>query len=233
MLRDKTTMTVQEIGEQIHKQGIFTGGPLEYFDQAGRLQLYTLVREGMSPYSKVLDIGCGCLRGGYWLVRLLDADCYCGIEPNEVMLQAGIDHCLTPELLTLKRPRFDNNSRFDFSVFGMQFDVVVARSIWTHASKKQIEVMLDNFVSGTSPHAFLLTSYLPAVWYRPWHGDYTGGGWVGKSHECKTAGLVNHRREWIDGECRTRGLKLQQLNDAPFNGQYWLKVTKLAAGESV
>jgi hypothetical protein len=71
---------LQDIGEQIHKQGIFTGGPVEVFDQAGRLQLYTLVREGLSPYSKLLDVGCGCLRGGYWLVRLLDADCYFDIE---------------------------------------------------------------------------------------------------------------------------------------------------------
>jgi hypothetical protein len=71
---------LQDIGEQIHQRGIFTGGPVEVFDQAGRLQLYTLVREGLSPYSKLLDVGCGCLRGGYWLVRLLDADCYFDIE---------------------------------------------------------------------------------------------------------------------------------------------------------
>lgn len=221
--------TLRHIGEQIHKQGIFTGGPLEYFDEAGRLQLYTLVREGLSPYSKVLDVGCGCLRGGYWLVRLLDPDCYFGIEPNQPMLKAGIEYCLTPELLALKRPRFDSNDQFDFSVFQTKFDAVVARSIWTHTSKEQIQVMLDNFVEHTNAQGFFLTSYLPSVWYKRRHRDYTGKKWVGKSHECGSAGLVHHRTGWIHHQCRIRGLRLKELDDAPFNGQRWLKITK--AGE--
>ena len=220
------TTTLQYIGEQIHSQGIFTGGPLELFDQAGRLQFYTLVREGLSPYSKLLDVGCGCLRGGYWLVRLLESDCYFGIEPNQPMLQAGVAHCLTPELQTLKRPRFDTNDRFDFSVFGTQFDAIVARSIWSHASKQQIQVMLDGFLANTNPAAFFLVSYLPAVWYRPRQRDYEGNKWVGRSHECDRPGLVHHRRNWIDRECQTRGLRVQQLDDPPFNSQYWLKITK-------
>jgi hypothetical protein len=50
---------------------------------------------------KVLDLGCGCLRGGYWLIHLLEPGCYCGIEPNQVMLAAGIEHLLEPELLRI------------------------------------------------------------------------------------------------------------------------------------
>ncbi len=219
---------LQDIGEQIHKQGIFTGGPVEVFDQAGRLQLYTLVREGLSPYSKLLDVGCGCLRGGYWLVRLLDADCYFGIEPNQPMLQAGIEYCLTPELLALKRPRFDSNDRFDFSVFETKFDAVVARSIWSHASKEQIRVMLDNFCSYSNPDAFFLTSYLPSVWYRRRQRDYTGKNWIGKSHQCTSPGLVHHSTSWIEHQCRIRKLRLIELGDLPFNGQRWLKITKAA-----
>lgn len=220
--------TLQQIAEQIQKQGIFTGGPVEYFEQAGRLQLYTLVREGLSPDSKLLDVGCGCLRGGYWFVRLLDPGCYFGIEPNQAMLEAGETYCLTPELRSLKRPRFDTNDSFDFSVFGTKFDAVVARSIWTHASKAQIKQMLDHFVSRTNPDAFFLASYLQAVWYKPKQRDYKGDAWMGKSHQCANPGLVYHSKDWIANECRIRSLHLKQLDDAPFNGQYWLKITKAA-----
>src|SRR5450432_2192284 len=80
------------------------------------------------------------------------------LKPNQPMLQAGLEYCLTPELLALKRPRFDSNDRFDFSVFETKFDAVVARSIWSHASKEQIRVMLDYFCSYSNPDAFFLTS---------------------------------------------------------------------------
>src|SRR5260370_14272348 len=109
-------MRLAEIADQLHRNGIFTGGPPHLFESAGRLQLSTLVREGINPSSKLLDVGCGCLRAGYWLVRLLDAGCYFGIEPNSTMLQAGLDHVLGSELQAAKKPLFDTNDRFDFSV---------------------------------------------------------------------------------------------------------------------
>ena len=69
------TRRMQEIAQMLHSQGIFTGGPPQYFEIVGRLQLATLVREGIYPQSKVLDVGCGCLRGGYWVIHFLDPGC--------------------------------------------------------------------------------------------------------------------------------------------------------------
>ncbi len=219
-------MKLAEIAEKLHKDGIFTGGPPDLFESGGRLQLSTLVREGIFPSSKLLDVGCGCLRAGYWLVHLLDPGCYFGIEPNARMLQAGIDYVLGPELQAAKRPSFDTNDRFDFSVFGVKFDAFLARSIWTHASKSQIQTMLDGFVENSNPNAFFLTSYHPASWFGRGAADYTGTSWVGRSHTSATPGLIRHKRSWIESECRARGLSCQQLSDPPFNDQYWLKITR-------
>ena len=226
-------MTLTEIAHKLDKQGIFTGGAPHLFESAGRLQLATLVREGLYPSSRLLDIGCGCLRAGYWLIRLLDAGCYFGIEPNKQMLQAGIESVLGPELQATKRPSFDTNDHFDCSVFGVKFDVFLARSIWTHASKSQIRMMLDGFVQNSNPDAFFLTSYYPASWfgrrvadYTGTTADYTGTSWVGRSHTSTTPGMVCHKRSWIEAECHARGLHLRQLHDPPFTGQYWLKVSR-------
>jgi SAM-dependent methyltransferase len=219
-------MKLSEIAAQLQRQGIFTGGPPALFESAGRLQLSTLVREGLYPFSRVLDVGCGCLRAGYWLVRLLDPNCYYGIEPNATMLQAGIENLIGPELMERKHPAFDNNDQYDFSVFNAKFDVVLARSIWTHASKPQIQRMLDNFVEFSRPEAFFLTSYLPATWFGRGAADYTGTKWIGKSNKSTKAGLVHHKRAWIEAECHARGLVMRQLPDPPFNNQYWLKIER-------
>jgi hypothetical protein len=225
-------MRLVEIAERLHNDGIFTGGPPHLFESGGRLQLSTLVREGIWPSSKMLDIGCGCLRAGYWIVHLLNPGCYFGIEPNEKMLQAGIERVIGPELRAAKRPRFDTNDRFDFSVFGEKFDVFLARSIWTHASKLQIQTMLDGFVLNSNPAAFFLASYHPASWFGRRMADYKGTRWVGKSHTSDIPGLIRHKRSWIESECRARGLSCQQLSDRPFNQQCWLKI-KSKSGRAV
>lgn len=218
-------LKLHEIALQLDRDGIFTGGPPHLFESASRLQVATLVREGLHPFSRVLDIGCGCLRAGYWLVRMLDPDCYFGVEPNAAMLQAGIDRLLGPELVEFKRPSFDTNDRYDFSVFNSQFDVFLARSIWSHAPKNAIQSMLDSFARFASPEGFFLTSYYPARWFRR-SSDYAGTKWIGKSHTSSKAGQVCHKRSWIEQECRSRGLRLKQLEESPFNGQYWLKITR-------
>jgi SAM-dependent methyltransferase len=216
---------LEEVGRLLHSEGVFTGGPPEYFEIAGRLQLATLIREGLYPDSKVLDLGCGCLRGGYWLIHFLDRGRYFGIEPNAFMLQKGIQQVLESETLEQKRPRFDTNDRYDLSVFGEKLDVVLARSVWSHAPKSQVEMMLDSFVATSSLDAFFLTSYYPASFWRR-KRDYKGEQWKGRSHRSSTPGQVHHSFGWIKKQVEARGMFVRQLPDLVFNGQYWLKISR-------
>jgi SAM-dependent methyltransferase len=135
------------------------GGPVRDFEAVGRLQLEVLLHEGLEPDSRVLDVGCGCLRGGYWLIHFLNAGCYFGIEPHAEMLKAALEHIVEPNVLEEKKPSFDSNDSFDFTVFDVPFDFVLARSIWTHANIEQIELMLDRFRESATPGAVMLTSY--------------------------------------------------------------------------
>jgi SAM-dependent methyltransferase len=216
-------MTLQHKAERLAKE-TFLGGPVKDFERVGRLQLITLLRAGIYPQSKVLDIGCGCLRGGYWLIHFLAPGHYCGIEPNRTMLEAGLRHLLEPEALRTKQPRFTHDASFDASIFGERFDFFLARSIWTHASKDQIAQMLDSFVLSSAAEAVFLTSYLRARW--PILPDYVGSEWVGKSHESSRRGLVFHRFGWIRAECHRRGLRVTELKEERYNGQIWLKITR-------
>jgi SAM-dependent methyltransferase len=219
---------MKEVAQRLDSQGIFTGGPVRYFEIAGRLQLATLLREGIYPQSKVLDLGCGCLRGGYWLIHFLDPGGYFGIEPATAMLQAGIDHLIEPDVLKEKQPRFDTNDRFDLGVFGVKFDIVLARSIWSHAHKGQIVTMLDEFRANSSPDAFFLTSYYPAGLWK--NRDYKGDSWKGRSHQSDRPAQVHHSFGWVKEQVEARGMFVRQLSDLVFNGQHWLKICQSQDG---
>lgn len=215
--------TLKERAQELEEKGVFLGGRPELFETAGRKLLLTLLSEGLTPDSKVLDIGCGCLRGGYWLIHFLDRDCYYGIEPDSGMVAAGLENILEPGLSDLKKPRFDHNAEFDFTVFEQRFDFFVARSIWTHASKQQIQTMLDGFVRTASTRGVFITSYIRATLFRR---DYKGAGWIGKSHASDTPGIVCHSLSWIRTECEKRGLVVNEINEKAYNfgNQTWLRI---------
>ena len=185
---------VQTQAEQMMSRHGFLGVPVATFEQAGREQLIALLQEGLHPESKVLEIGCGCLRIAYWLIRFLDPGCYHGIEPARQRVEYGRQYLFAAVEEDLKQPRFDFNADFDSSVFDERFDFFLARSIWTHACKRQIEATLDSFIRDATPTGIFLTSYLPA---QSAEDDYQGDHCVGTSHESDTPGVIRHSLSWI------------------------------------
>ena len=202
--------------------GEFLGVPLERFETRGREQLIYLLRAGLTPSSKVVDLGCGVLRGGYWLVHFLDSGCYCGIEPHQGRLRIGIESILEPETLHIKQPRFDSNALFDTSVFGEKFDFFLAYSIWTHASKRQIVMMLESFLRDSTETGVFLLTYLPPTWRRH---DYRDAQWVGTSHESRIPGCIHHSYRWINATCAAKGLAVRKLSQDT-QGHFWLEIRK-------
>ncbi len=208
----------------------FLGIPTKTFDEGGRRQLISLLREGLSPESRVCEIGCGCLRVAYWLIQLLEPGGYCGIEPHKGRVEWGRTSLFNADLLEIKKPRFHHNADFDTSVFGGKFDFFLAGSIWTHCSKAHIQTMLDGFVAHTVPDAVFLVSYLAA---RSDDEDYMGSVWVGTSHESNEAGIVRHKLSWIEDECARRGLVAEEVTGPAFDAQTWLRVRRRNAAPRV
>jgi hypothetical protein len=219
----------------------FLGVPVETFEQAGREQLVALLQAGLNPESNVLEFGCGCLRIAYWLVRFLDPGCYHGIEPARSRIDAGLEYLFPADLVRAKAPRFDCNADFDSSVFATRFDFFLARSIWTHASKPQIEAMLESFVRDSTLSGVFLTSYLPtrssderyqaflSARFPAPEGDedgYAGDHWVGTSHESSTPGVVQHSLRWIVAQCARRGLGVGELPGIDCDSQVWLRIER-------
>jgi hypothetical protein len=232
--------SVQDLGRDMMARHGFMGVNVSMFEQAGREQLIALLAQGLLPELKLLEFGCGCLRIAYWLVRFLDPGCYYALEPARRRVEIGLEWLFTPQERAIKQPRFDYNPDFDSSVFGVPFDFFLARSIWSHASKRQIETMLDAFVRDSKPSSIFLTSYFPvepadpdyrnrlAVEFaRQQHqGDYQGDSWVGTSHESETLGVVQHSTAWILERCSSRGLAVTELPEIDCDGQSWLRIAR-------
>lgn len=220
--------TLLERAEKLQQSGIHLGSPLRLFVDGGRKQLMLLLSEGLRPEAKVLDIGCGSLRAGYWLIHFLNRGCYFGLEPDEEMLRGGTDFILEPGLLEERRPIFDSNADLDFSVFGTRFSYFLARSVWTHAPKSAILKMLDGFVAHAEEGGVFLASYLRAARFRG--DDYKGEDWlfVKSSPSGIGGGMLRHSFDWIKEECRERGLIAAEHSAAPFDfgGQTWLRIAK-------
>jgi hypothetical protein len=206
----------------------FMGVPTQGFEGGGREHFIYLVAAGLNPYSKVVDLGCGVLRLGYWLIHFLEPSCYCGIEPHSGRLAMGTQTILEPEILQSKRPRFDGNANFDTSVFGEKFDFFLAYSIWSHACKQQIGLMLDSFARDCAEQAIFLTSYFPADAEHP---DYQGEKWVGTSHESDTPGVIHHSLDWIGAQCAARNLVFWELGKDRSYNQCWLAIKRSTEGE--
>ena len=180
--------------------GSSLGGPLQVFESAGRLQLEILLKEGLYPDCKVLDLGCGCLRGGYWLIHFFDPDCYFGIEPGRRALEAGTQTILEPGLMDLKRPRFDDNPAFDFSVFGRALRLCYG-AFYLDTCREESDQHYAGWVSPVTRNTggAFLTSYKKASWLR--QDDYQEAKWSDRAGNCRATTSGGYRGSATREDC--------------------------------
>jgi SAM-dependent methyltransferase len=158
-------------------------GPPELYSAIGRHQFELLQLCGLSPNHSVLDIGCGSLRAGGFIIRYLEPGKYFGIEPNRNVLRDGITHNLDKATLENKRPTFSYDTEFNLSLFGRQFDFLLAHSIFTHAAQHQIKKCFVEARRVMSAESVFLanynradTNYAGMTWVYPSHVAYTFAG---------------------------------------------------------
>jgi SAM-dependent methyltransferase len=216
-------------GRWAERDVVAMGGPPKLFEEAGREQLIVLLEHGLTFDSRVVDIGCGALRGGRWVMRLLDPGCYFGLDSDEEQVRVGLERFVPAEVVAEKHPHFAYNADFDLAGFDTTFTHFLLRSVWTHCAKRQIEQSLDAFVKWGDPDAILLAS----VWFpqftrrRPFYRpDYKGEEWVGRDHRAKVHGGVAHSWRWIKGAASARGLMAVKIDRPPVNRQRWVTVRR-------
>jgi len=141
------------------------------WEEVGRLQFEFLRQRGLQPWMKLLDIGCGCFRGGVHLVEYLDPAGYFGIDISQEMLDVGYEKELVPHGLDRKLPRANLlcSGEFAFERFGASFDVALAQSLFTHLPLNHIRLCMERLTPVMRPGGVLYaTAFLAS------EGDWPG-----------------------------------------------------------
>jgi SAM-dependent methyltransferase len=143
----------------------------------GALQLSILAAAGMREYHSLLDVGCGSLRAGRFLIPYLEAGRYCGIDPEEAVVATGIRGELGESMLTLRRPRFTYRADFDASEFGERFDFAIAQSIFTHTHPALARDAFARIGETLAPSGVLIGNYVPRRILGPGATPVGDAGW--------------------------------------------------------
>ena len=113
------------------------------WEEMGSLQFEFLVEQGLKPYHKLLDVGCGSLRGGRYFIEYLEAYHYHGIDINPNLMKVGREKELTStQSAKVKDSNFIASDNFNVDFDCSNFDYGLALSVFTHLPKSRIEECL-------------------------------------------------------------------------------------------
>ncbi len=131
------------------------------WEELGLLQFTCLQSNGLKPGHTLLDIGCGCLRGGVHFARYLEPGHYFGIDANQSLIDAGRQVELVAEGLVDRVPQANLRccEDFDIEAFGVEFDMAVAVSLFTHLPAAHLRVCLERLAPQMHPGGRFFASF--------------------------------------------------------------------------
>ena len=134
-------------------------GPPHQYDFMGATQFRLLTALGLRETHSVVDIGCGSLRAGRYLIAYLLPGHYTGIEPNTWLWQEAVDKELGRDFIEINRPRLLDEADFRMTGVGDESaDFIVAQSIYSHTGSDLFEASLAAAARCLAPQGqFLLT----------------------------------------------------------------------------
>ncbi|SHO42880.1 Methyltransferase type 12 (fragment) [Nitrosotalea sinensis] len=190
-------------------------GSSKKYDIMAAHQFNLLTSLGLRENHTLLDIGCGSLRGGRLFITYLLPNKYFGIEPEEWLLEEGIKKNLGQEILRIKKPKFSNEKEFKLRVFNQKFDYILAQSIFSHATQKQILTCLSEAKKVMTESSF-----------------FVGTFYLGDANNTKTEweypGPVTYTKDFMKNAATENKLECKFLKYEHLNGQTWMVITNSA-----
>jgi len=142
-------------------------GPEDMYDLISAHQFCVLINEGLREWHKMLDIGCGSLRGGRLFIPYLQPGNYYGIEPNEDLVRDGIALEIGNDIYRVKSPTFYYSDQFDFSMHQwcntsstIMFDFILAQSIFSHSTQSQAKQCISEAARVLTSGGKLLATFV-------------------------------------------------------------------------
>lgn len=149
-------LSKKEIRNKVHRG--FVGG---LWEELGNLQLEFLIKSGLKPSHKLLDIGCGSLRGGVRYIEYLQEGNYYGLDINNSLIEAGRVE-VEEAGLSDKNPNLMVDDNFSFDRFGVKFDFMVSVSVFTHLPTNIIVQCLNKAREGLAVNGIYYSTFFQA-----------------------------------------------------------------------
>ena len=138
----------------------FAGDPAN-FDITSALQFHLLTAFGLREFHYVLDIGCGPLSAGRFLIPYLLPERYFALEMQQGLIEQGVQFELGQDQLTLRAPQFLTGTDLHPAKFGVKFDYILGQSGLSRCPASTIEVCLQEAASCLRPDGIMVASFLP------------------------------------------------------------------------
>jgi ubiquinone/menaquinone biosynthesis C-methylase UbiE len=131
----------------------------EHWIEVGKLQFDYLIKHGLQPHHRVLDIGCGNLRAGWRMIHYLDSGNYYGVDISPEILLAALTEVQNRKLQH-KFPHLVlvSNLSLDF-LPGESFDVMHAHSVFTHTRADIVDQCFASAARVLRPSGFFDFTY--------------------------------------------------------------------------
>lgn len=174
-------------------------GPPQDYDLVSAMVFNLLTVLGCRQHHKVLDVGCGSLRNGRLLIPYLNQGNYTGIEPNQWLIDEGVNNEVGKSLVEIKSPTLlvgDSTSVLNKEV---QFDYVFAQSIFSHCGLDLIETWLKGVYEHLNDTGVFAATFLVG------EDDFDGKGWV-------YPGCVLFKPETLESIARDLGFGFKVLD---------------------
>ena len=116
------------------------------WEEIGKLQFEFLINKNLQPHHKMLDLGCGTLRGGRHFIAYLHTGNYYGLDISPKAIEFA-KQLVREEGLSEKSPHLfvSENKDLKFREFsGEKFDYILAQSVFTHLGAEHIKECFEN-----------------------------------------------------------------------------------------
>lgn len=192
-------------------------GPAKWYDLIGAQQFCVMTRLGLRENHRMLDFGCGSLRGGRFFIPYLRKGNYYGVEPNTDLLDEGLKNEVGISMIEMRSPVFYTFDDFMISHIGVKFNFILAQSVLSHAGKDVLNIVIKEAAKSLLPGGkFAATFFEGAIKNR--------SGWLG--HDITTYPI-----QYMKEIGKRNGLSATMLNEVVPGithpvGQRWIVYQK-------
>jgi SAM-dependent methyltransferase len=176
-------------------------GPVEDYDIIGAIQVSLLFAAGLRQHHRLLDLGCGSLRGGRMLIPYLDPGNYYGVEPNTWLINEGLKKETGLDIINVKRPTFYHFNDFSIDTIGIKFDFIIAQSILSHTFPDLMKKIFQNVGKALAEQGKFLATFCTGSaqingkgWSYPGTLPFT---WEKLLEQITGSGLTAYRLNWF------------------------------------